>query len=275
MILLIDADILKHRAANAIEYKDKDTGEYKSEPVHHAYYNINSMVRRIFVKLRTTKAEFFLTAPGKSNFRYNLYPDYKGNRKDKRLPEYLNDVHNYIKHKYNACEAVEQEADDDITIRHYELNPTGFSKADRNSCIVSIDKDFNNHPGFHYNFVKQELYYVDEIQAKRNFYLQLLAGDTADNVPRIMKGWLQKKTGEKINKALTEKELLDIVIEEIKAVRTKQRAEIEQSLLGATGCKITDWDSYVARLAENDLRLRGQLLHLRTKPDEMWEIPLL
>ena len=275
MILLMDMDLLKHRAANAIETKDKETGEYKAEPVHHAYYNINSMVRRIFVKTRRTTAEFFLTAPGKSNFRYDIYPDYKGNRKDKHLPEHLTDVHNYIKHKYKAKEAAGQEADDDISIRHHELNPNGWNWKHRNSCIVSIDKDFDNIPGWHYNFMKQKAYYLDEITAKRNFYLQLLVGDTADNVPRIKKGWLKKNTEEKINKALTEKELLDIVVEEIKAVKTKDKKEIEELVLAETGCKISNWDIYLTQLTERELRFRGQLLHLRTKPDEMWEIPSL
>ncbi len=272
MILLIDADVLKYRAASSIEKRNEETGIREPvEPVHHAYYNVNSMVRRSMVALQSTKAEYFLS--GNTNFRKELYDLYKANRKDKHKPVHLQEVHDYIKKKYRASVSDGQEADDDITIRHYELNQLGWDEKHTNSCIVSIDKDFDNHPGHHYNPVTNQHYYVSEIAAKRNFYLQLLTGDTADNVPRIKKGWQQKKAEEKIKKALTEKELLDIVIEEIKIVKMKDKQLIEEVVLLETGCNISNWDTYLIQLTERELRFRGQLLHLRTKPNEMWEIP--
>ena len=50
------------------------------------------------------------------------------------------------------------------------------------SIIVSIDKDFDQVPGWHYNFVKGEKYYVDDDQGFYNFCAQLLTGDRADNI---------------------------------------------------------------------------------------------
>lgn len=250
MKLLIDADILKYRAAASIEKLNKETGLYDIEPVHHAYYNVNSMVRKMKVKLRCTDAEFFLTPKNNNNFRYKIDPNYKANRKQVRLPIHLQDVHDYIKKRYNANESKGQEADDDITIRHYELNSRLYHKAVINSVICSIDKDFNNVPGYHYNFVKDCFYYVSELEAKKNFYLQILTGDSADNVPRIKKGWRQKKVEELLQNALTEQEMIDIVLLEIK----KNVNEWE--------CKT---DDYMTKI--------GQLLHLRTYPNELWRIP--
>ncbi len=40
-------------------------------------------------------------------------------------------------------------------------------------------------PGKHYNFVKKEFYEVDEETGLRNFYTQLLTGDTSDNIKGI------------------------------------------------------------------------------------------
>ncbi len=248
MILLIDADILKYRASASIEKMDKETETLLVEPVHHAYYNVNSMVRKIFKDLQTTKAEFFLTKQGaRDNFRYQIYPDYKANRKNSRLPVHISDVYEYIKKRYKARVSEGQEADDDISIRHYELNQLGWDKDIKNSVIVSIDKDFNNLPGWHYNFVKKDLYFVDELEAKRNFYLQVLTGDSVDNIPRVKKGWLKKKTEEKLKKCLTEDEMIDIVKLEIKA---NNEEEV---------------DDYFTKI--------GRLVHLRTKPNELWSIP--
>ena len=63
------------------------------------------------------------------------------------------------------------EADDMIGLAH-----------DDTTCIVSIDKDFDCIAGWHYNFVKEILYYVEPRSAIYNFYHQLLCGDAADNI---------------------------------------------------------------------------------------------
>ena len=40
-------------------------------------------------------------------------------------------------------------------------------------------------PGNHYNFVKRDFYYVDQVSADLNFYRQMLTGDRVDNIPGI------------------------------------------------------------------------------------------
>jgi len=100
-----------------------------------------------------------------------------------------------------------------------------------------------------------------------------LTGDTSDNIPRLKKGWQKKKTAECISACSSEKELVKVVFDEIKKVRNEQREEIEQRVLTQTGCKVEVWEPYLQELVEKDFRLRGQLVNLRSKPDEMWEIP--
>jgi 5'-3' exonuclease len=50
------------------------------------------------------------------------------------------------------------------------------------SVIVSIDKDLLQIPGSHYNFVKSEFTEVSEEEGMFSFYIQLLMGDSTDNV---------------------------------------------------------------------------------------------
>jgi 5'-3' exonuclease len=48
--------------------------------------------------------------------------------------------------------------------------------------MVSIDKDFDQVEGLHYNFVKREEYFVSTDQGMKSFYKQILTGDTIDNI---------------------------------------------------------------------------------------------
>lgn len=66
------------------------------------------------------------------------------------------------------------EADDAISIAATELG--------EDAVIVSIDKDLDQLPGWHYNFVKRNLYYVTASEGIRNFYRQILTGDRVDNI---------------------------------------------------------------------------------------------
>lgn len=250
MIALIDADTFKYASAAVIEHYDREADSYSIEPISHAYYNCNSKIKKILKTLQPSEYEVHLTKLGdKTNYRLFIDSNYKQNRTG-RKPHHLQDVHNFILKRYSAKEQVGQEADDSITIRHYALNSLGWDINIRNSIIVSIDKDFDTVPGWHFNPNKKIEYFVTELEAKQNFYLQILTGDTADNVPRVKKGWRQAKTEEKIRNALTEEELIDIVMKEI-AVQVP-----EQEIVA------TD---YMTKI--------GQLLHLRTKPGELWSIP--
>ncbi len=51
-----------------------------------------------------------------------------------------------------------------------------------NTVICSIDKDLQQIPGNHYNFVKKEHSFVTPEEAIQNFYKQILTGDAADNI---------------------------------------------------------------------------------------------
>jgi len=97
-----------------------------------------------------------------------------------RRPEHLSRIKDYLRKKHDA-EAVDlYEADDLIGIASDEYRRKG-----EEVVIVSIDKDLDCIPGVHYNSVRDEVYIVTPEQALRNFYYQVLLGDTTDNVPGV------------------------------------------------------------------------------------------
>lgn len=53
--------------------------------------------------------------------------------------------------------------------------------------IVSADKDMDQIPGWHYDPVKDKEYFVTPDQATYNFWLQMMVGDSVDNIRGIPK----------------------------------------------------------------------------------------
>ena len=113
---------------------------------------------------------------GKDNYRVQLatLQPYKGNRKQEKPPWYK-EAREYLQYAWAAKVIDGMEADDAISIEQW-------ANKDRSTCIVTIDKDLSNTPGWHYNWRKKEHFYVDNTQACRNFYKQMIVGDRTDNI---------------------------------------------------------------------------------------------
>lgn len=221
---LVDADILCYRVAAA-------GNDDAAVPVLESMATVVEDLM-LFDLPDIENFEFFLT--GKNNFRYDIATTapYKGNRKDVERPRHLPLLRDYMVKAYGASVSEGQEADDDIAIRATEL---GFG----NFVIVSIDKDFLQVPGWHYNFVKKTLKQVTEEEAMKNFYTQVLVGDTADNI----------KGAPGIGKAKAAKLLADV---------TKE-TDLYQCCVEAMGAE---------RVLED-----ARLLWLRRFSNQMWEPP--
>lgn len=116
------------------------------------------------------------------NYRDDIYVDYKKSKSRensrKKRKEYIDEAKEYMYSRPGAVEADYVEADD--LLGHW-------STQHDNACIVSIDKDLNQIPGRHYNphYMKPLLYTVDERSAKIFFQMQMLTGDSVDNIPGL------------------------------------------------------------------------------------------
>lgn len=107
---------------------------------------------------------------GESNFRYDIYPEYKANRKQEK-PIWLQDCREYLVTTWGAHVTEGYEADDALGIA-----------ARSNTIIASDDKDLLQIPGQHYNVRTQKSIEISEDEAIWMFYYQLLVGDSADNI---------------------------------------------------------------------------------------------
>lgn len=137
-------------------------------------------------KLRNlfTPSKVYLYLSPSKYFRHCLTDDYKGNRKQSHKPYHYERIRKWFVSK-GAKIVAGMEADDVVAINHYFFWSRQGVNRQRVSVIVGEDKDFDNVPGWHYNNVKDKLYYVGASNAICNFYRQLISGDTADNIKGI------------------------------------------------------------------------------------------
>ena len=182
-LTLIDADSIYFRQACVTKNK-KDIRQ-----------GIDYMMNQI--KRDCLSDQLMVAVKGHGNFRKDLFPKYKANRKDldENLKVALTYGHEYMCKKWDAVMADGMEADDLVAIWAYEAR-----EAETAYVIAGIDKDLLQIPGHHYNFVKRMHSDVDDDQAHLSLMLQCLTGDGTDNIPGI-KG-VGPKTAEKIMKGV-------------------------------------------------------------------------
>jgi hypothetical protein len=67
--------------------------------------------------------------------------------------------------------------------------------------------------GWHYNFVKDNLYYVNQQTASFNFYKQFLTGDAVDNIKGVH--GIGPKKADKLLEGKTDAEMWDVIVEHL------------------------------------------------------------
>lgn len=159
--------------------------------------DMDNMLERIMETTNSDSYSIFLS--GDHNFRYEINPEYKANRKDSVDPIYRQDAKAYLIGEYGAvlCDGIE--ADDALGIAQGE-----------DTIICSIDKDLLQVPGNHYNWRKDEFYSVTPINGLKQFYRQMLKGDRTDNIFGI-KGIGEVKAARWIDPLETEIEMFELV----------------------------------------------------------------
>ncbi len=269
MLLLVDADSAIYKAGHAneelsYEVSDAKTGNiilelpYKKEvddwvaenqhtevlvtrkkrlkgPLSHSISNLKRVCDKM---LSVSHSKFSMFLGGKGNFRYDIYPEYKANRKDVSGPIHEKELRQYLINRFNALVVEGEEVDDRVSwIQCLSEQPT---------CIVSIDKDLYNTPGAHYNYDKETYKEISEGEANTNFARQLLSGDSTDNVPGL--AGIGNKTAYKL--------------------LPEERNDWQEFVLGKYNEEFGDEDGR----GKKQLTLMGQLLWLRRKPGELWQM---
>lgn len=223
MKALIDGDILVYRIGFASE----------DETESIAMARCSEFIEDLILFNGFGEYQGYLT--GKKNFRNEIAvtAPYKGNRKSAK-PKHYQLLRDYMESAWSFTMIEDQEADDAIGIAAYEMEVGEY-------CICSIDKDLDMLRGDHYNFVKDERYFITEEEGIKNFYKQLLMGDRVDNIIGI-KG-----------------------IGTVKAERLLKECKNENEMYLAI---LEAYDGNAERVLEN-----GRLLWIRRQPNQLWTPP--
>ncbi|NPU64610.1 hypothetical protein HL667_06335 [Bradyrhizobium sp. 83012] len=184
LTVLIDGDIIAYKAAS-VHQKTFDFGDgpvYETD-LEGAIGLAENLIYTAAEKLKASSIVACLTGPlmeiSARNFRKELLPTYKGNRKGPK-PVLLPSVKEYIRSTFDTKIKDGIEADDvmGIMCTHPSLIPG-------KKVIVSIDKDLLQVPGRHYNPDTDTKRMVSEQAGDRLFMMQTLTGDITDNYPGL------------------------------------------------------------------------------------------
>jgi len=194
--LLIDADIILHRCCWAAHPLPKN-GE---KQVNYGFDRVREFIDESFGSLvgHGESYEAWFSAPHSFREIISVTQPYKGHRKNKPKPLYFKEGKDYIIEQYGAQIARGIEADDAIG-QALTVDPVG-------RCACSIDSDFLQVSGFHYNFVKHQARWVSRKAGDFHLYTKLLQGDSGDNIPGI-RGIGPKKAKEVLKGSRSSKEL--------------------------------------------------------------------
>lgn len=166
---LVDGDALCWRCSASCEPNKE---KLHREPNELAILRLDELLYRILFETASDKHRIFLS--GSENFRYAIYKDYKANRRGAPRPAWLDSCREFLVREWGAEVTDGYEADDGMAIAHGE-----------NTLLVAYDKDFNQLPGQHYNFVTKAHYSLDSNEAAHEFWSSVLQGDRSDNIRGI------------------------------------------------------------------------------------------
>lgn len=174
---------------------------------------------------------------GIGNFRKDIYPEYKGNRKKELTEEekmFFEYAYNYLKDSWSAYPADNMEADDLLAI--WQTEEPGIT--------VSIDKDMLQVPGLHYNTRRKEYMNITEEKGSLLLHTQVMMGDSVDNITGL-KG-----------------------IGKVKAAQVLDGVPMNQHLSKVKAF----WKDYYGRGWEDNLQLNMDLIYLRRTIDDRYDI---
>ena len=123
--------------------------------------------------------EYLLCNGSKNNFRIALNSQYKANRGEK--PKFLYALHELVKKNHNSYWGDGVETDDVVAT----LWKNEVDKFDDDSVIiVANDKDYKQFSCWYFDmyYKRRTLDKIEPLEAIKNFYTQMIVGDSADNI---------------------------------------------------------------------------------------------
>lgn len=143
---------------------------------------VDNFMRHVILEAEATHYIGFLTN-GKLNYRNDdaVTRPYKGNRVQSERPKWYPKIREYLESGWKCQVMNGIEADDALTIAQQYLMDHGIK-----SVICSLDKDLRQQPGWHYNWDRDLLDFIDYDKGEYNLWKQVITGDLGtDNIPGL------------------------------------------------------------------------------------------
>jgi DNA polymerase-1 len=226
-----------------------EPAEHALEAVRTQLYSIEKECRDHYEIATFDSIELILSGPG--NYREALatvFP-YKGNRDPDHKPHWYQQIRNYLTGEWGARVVSGREADDECSILARK-----HLGEERPYVVATIDKDLDQIPGEHYNYMKQVFYAQSESEAERFFLEQCVSGDATDGIPGCYKSG-------PVRAAKLVQQLIDSTLASAPGSGRSQSAAVRRNARAATAGRCARlvpgiWDGIVAVYAKSQ-RLPG------------------
>jgi DNA polymerase-1 len=209
MVALIDMDLVVFRCAASAE----------NDELNIAIYRVEELLDNILQKTNASEYKAYLSS--KTNFRKEIYPEYKANRKAEK-PVHLEELRKYAIEKLSALVSPDGlEADDMLGIEQDKVgwwSPHNGEERQYSTTICTLDKDLLQIAGNHFsweiggaNWNRPDTWIEQsELEGYRLFYEQCIKGDPTDNI-KGLPGKGKVFATKALKDCTTEKEMFDIV----------------------------------------------------------------
>jgi len=173
-VAVIDADIILYKACRVAE---EEVNWGNDQYVLWSNLNLVKTIIDDQIDLIVDQMEAdrsLLCFSDTKNYRKELNPEYKANRRGGRKPLCFKPALQFCKDTYPFRLFENLEADDVVGI-------IGTTENENDYVIVSEDKDLLTIPGLHWDLNLKRIFRIDDEEADFNFFKQALMGDTVDN----------------------------------------------------------------------------------------------
>lgn len=178
-IILIDADSMCYIGSNC-------------EEVEQAYDKVDSAISNIVATSGASHYMVLIEKPYNNNFRKKIVSSYKIGRKGKPLPNFYNEIKEYITLNWNGYGLGGYETDD-VIISMWKKCKEEYPFTE--VLIASMDKDLKQ-----YNITFFDTYYnrfgevteISESEANYSFWKQMIQGDSTDSISGVKGKGLKK-----------------------------------------------------------------------------------
>lgn len=146
------------------------------EPLNYVLSSLKRVIEKSLNAVAASSYALYIGGTGNYRKEYANLISYKGSRSVEK-PHHWDDAVEYLIKNW-GCEVVNNAEVDDMVSCELYADQSG-------SVVIYQDKDLLNTPGWHYNWKRDHLFWLDQAEADYNFYTQMLTGDKSDEVPGI------------------------------------------------------------------------------------------